>query len=117
MKIDEMRKAMRPEEVLPEMMVVEVDDTDQYVEKKGLETAEEVNELIKAENHAIEKYQDVLKHQLEILSDSDVEQLKKMVSQKKANMIILTEMATKYDETEVSKSAARSLKKLLKNAK
>ena len=117
MKIDEMRKALTPEEVLPEMMVVEVDNPEQYVECKGLETANKLNELITGENHAIEHYQDVMKDQIDILADNDLEALKKMVGQMKANIIILTEMATKYDKTDVSKSAAKSLKKLLKSSK
>ena len=117
MKIEEMRKAMTPEEVLPEMMVVEVDDTKQYVERKGIETAECLSSLITAENHAVEHYQDVIKEQIDILSDKDIDELKKIIGQKKANIIILTEMASKYDDTDISKSAAKSLKKLLKSSK
>ena len=45
--IKEMRGALTPEEVLPNMMVVEVDSPEQYVEEKGLDTAAQINHLIK----------------------------------------------------------------------
>lgn len=52
-----------------------------------------------------------------MLADKDIDKLKKIVSDKKANVSILQEMTTTYDEIEVDKSATQSLKKLLKRSK
>lgn len=115
--IKEMRGALTPEEVLPNMMVVEVDSPEQYVEEKGLDTAAQINHLIKEETESIEDYNEMLRCNLEFLADKDIEKLKKIISDKKANIAILQEMTTTYDEIEVDKSATQSLKKLLKRSK
>ena len=54
--IKEMRGALTPEEVLPNMLVVDVDSPEQYVEEKGLDTAAQINHLIKEETESIEDY-------------------------------------------------------------
>lgn len=115
--IKEMRGAMTPEEVLPNMMVVEVDDPEQYVEEKGLDVAGEINHLIKEETESIEDYNEMLRCNLPLLADKDVDKLKKIISDKKANIAILQEMTTTYDEIDIDRSASSSLKKLLKNSK
>lgn len=115
--IKEMRHALTPEEVLPNMMVVDVDSPEQYVEVQGLSVAQEVNGLISDETHAIGCYEQIIKDNIDLMSDKDIEKLKKIVSDKKANINILQEMATTYDEIEVDKSATPSLKKLLKRSK
>lgn len=115
--IKEMRDALTPEEVLPNMMVVEVDDPEQYVEYKGLDVAAQINHLIEDETSSIGCYNYMLKDNLDLLADKDVEKIKKIISDKKANVAILQEMTTTYDEIEVDKSATQSLKKLLKRSK
>lgn len=115
--IKEMRGALTPEKVLPNMMVVEVDSPEQYVEEKGLDTAAQINHLIKEETEGIEDYNEMLRCNLEFLADKDIDKLKKIISDKKANIAILQEMTTTYDEIEVDKSATQSLKKLLKRSK
>lgn len=115
--IKEMRDALAPEDVLPNMMVVEVDDPEQYVEYKGLDVAEQINHLIKEETESIEDYNCTLKDNLDLLADKDIDKIKKIISDKKANIAILQEMTTTYDEIEMDKSAAQSLKKLLKRSK
>lgn len=115
--IKEMRGALTPEEVLPNMMVVEVDSPEQYVEKEGLTTAQALGHLIEDENKAIGCYQGIIADNLDVMSDKDLDKLKSIVSDKKANVVILQEMMTTYDEIEVDKSAAQSLKKLLKRSK
>lgn len=115
--IKEMRDALTPEEVLPNMMVVEVDDPEQYVEYKGLDVAAQINHLIEDETRGIGCYNYMLKDNLDLLADKDVEKIKKIISDKKANVAILQEMTTTYDEIEVDKSATQSLKKLLKRSK
>lgn len=115
--IKEMRGALAPEEVLPNMMVVEVDSPEQYVEERGLGAAAQINHLIKEETESIEDYNEMLRFNLEFLADKDIDKLKKIISDKKANIAILQEMTTTYDEIEVDKSAAQSLKKLLKRSK
>lgn len=115
--IKDMRKALTPEEVLPDMMVVEVDDPEQYVEEKGLDVAGAIACLIKEETESLEHYTRTLQFNLDLLADKDVDKLKDIISEKKANIAILQEMSTTYDEIEVDKSAASSLKKLLKRSK
>lgn len=115
--IKEMRGALTPEEVLPNMMVVDVDSPEQYVEVQGLDTAAQINHLIKEETESIEDYNEMLRCNLEFLADKDIDKLKKIISDKKANIAILQEMMTTYDEIEVDKSATQSLKKLLKRSK
>ena len=73
--------------------------------------------LIKEETESIEDYNEMLRCNLEFLSDKDIDKLKKIISDKKANIAILQEMTTTYDEIEVDKSATQSLKKLLKRSK
>ena len=97
-----MRRALTPEEVLPNMMVVEVDDPEQYV---------------KEESDGVEEFTSALQSNLELLSDKDIDKLKSIIAQKKANISVLQEMSTTYDEIEVDKSATQSLKKLLKRSK
>lgn len=115
--IKDMRDALTPEEVLPNMMVVEVDSPEQYVEERGLDVAGNLNHLIKEETESIKDYNEALRCNLELLADKDIDKLKKIISDKKANIAILQEMTTTYDEIEVDKSAAPSLKKLLKRSK
>lgn len=115
--IKDMRDALTPEEVLPNMMVVEVDDPEQYVESKGLDVAGAIACLIKAETESVEAYTRTLQWNLELLSDKDIDRLKDIISEKKANIAILQEMSTTYDEIEVDKTASSSLKKLLKRSK
>ena len=115
--IKDMRDALTPEEVLPNMMVVEVDSPEQYVEERGLDVAGSLNHLIKEETESIDDYNEMLRCNLELLADKDVDKLKKIISDKKANIAILQEMTTTYDEIEVDKSATQSLKKLLKRSK
>ena len=115
--IKEMRGALTPEEVLPNMMVVDVDSPEQYVEVQGLSVAQALNHLIEDETRAISCYEGILKDNIDLLADKDIDKLKKIVSDKKANVSILQEMTTTYDEIEVDKSAAQSLKKLLKRSK
>ena len=115
--IKEMRGALTPEEVLPNMMVVGVDSPEQYVEREGLSAAQALNHLIGDETNAISCYESIIADNLDIISDKDLDKLKSIVSDKKANIAILQEMATTYDEIEVDKSAAQSLKKLLKRSK
>lgn len=115
--IKEMRKALTPEEVLPNMMVVEVDDPEQYVEEKGLDVASAIACLIKEETEGLEHYTRMLQFNLDLLADKDVDRIKDIIADKKANMAILQEMSTTYDEIEVDKSATQSLKKLLKRSK
>jgi len=115
--IKEMRGALTPEEVLPDMMVVDVDSPEQYVEVQGLSVAQELNHLIGCESKAISEYEELLSCNLDLLSDKDIDKLKKIVSDKKANIAILQDMATTYDEIDVDKSATQSLKKLLKRSK
>lgn len=105
------------EEVLPNALVVEVDDPEDYVEYKGLDVAQAINGLIHEELSSIGCIEGVLKDNLDILADKDIEKLKDIVAQKKANINILEEITTVYDEIEVDKSAAQSLKKLLKRSK
>lgn len=115
--IKDMRRALTPEEVLPNMMVVEVDDPEQYVEEKGLDVASAIACLIKEESDGVEEFTSALQFNLELLSDKDIDKLKSIISQKKANISVLQEMSTTYDEIEVDKSATQSLKKLLKRSK
>lgn len=115
--IKDMRDALTPEEVLPNMMVVEIDSPEQYVEEKGLDVAGQINHLIKEETESIGDYNSALRCFLDLLSDKDIEKLKQMIADKKANVTILQEMATTYDEIEIDKAAAPSLKKLLKKTK
>lgn len=115
--IKDMRRALTPEEVLPDMMVVEVDDPEQYVEEKGLDVAGEIACLIKGETEGLEQMTRTLKWNLELLADKDADKLKDIIAQKKANIAVLQEMSTTYDEIEVDKSATQSLKKLLKRSK
>lgn len=115
--IKDMRRALTPEEVLPDMMVVEVDDPEQYVEEKGLDVAGAIACLIKGETDGLDQVTRTLQCNLELLSDKDIDKLKDIIAQKKANIVILQEMSTTYDEIEVDKSAAQSLKKLLKRSK
>lgn len=115
--IKDMRRALTPEEVLPDMMVVEVDDPEQYVEEKGLDVASEIACLIKGETEGLEQMTRTLKWNLELLADKDADKLKDIIAQKKANISVLQEMSTTYDEIEVDKSATQSLKKLLKRSK
>lgn len=115
--IKDMRRALTPEEVLPNMMVVEVDDPEQYVEEKGLDVASAIACLIKEETDGVEEFTRTLQFNLELLSDKDIDKLKNIISQKKANITVLQEMSTTYDEIEVDKSATQSLKKLLKRSK
>lgn len=115
--IKDMRRALTPEEVLPNMMVVEVDDPEQYVEEKGLDVARVITYLIKEETNGVEEFTRVLQSNLEFLSDKDIDKLKNIIAQKKANISVLQEMSTTYDEIEVDKSATQSLKKLLKRSK
>lgn len=115
--IKDMRRALTPEEVLPNMMVVEVDDPEQYVEEKGLDVASAIACLIKEETDGVEEFTRALQSNLELLSDKDIEKLKSIIAQKKANISVLQEMSTTYDEIEVDKSATQSLKKLLKRSK
>ena len=51
-----MSRALTPEEVLPNMMVVEVDDPEQYVEEKGLDVASAIACLIKEETDGVEEF-------------------------------------------------------------
>lgn len=115
--IKEMRGALTPEEVLPNMMVVDVDSPEQYVEAQGLSTAQALSHLIEDETKAISCYQGIIADNLDTMADKDLDKLKSIVSDKKANIAILQEMMTTYDEIEVDKSAAQSLKKLLKRSK
>ena len=115
--IKDLRDALTPEEVRPNMMVVEVDSPEQYVEYQGLDVAQMINGLITDETHAIGCYEQIIKENLDLISDKDLDRLKSIVSDKKANISILQEMATTYDEIEVDKSATQSLKKLLKRSK
>lgn len=115
--IKEMRGALTPEEVLPNMMVIDVDSPEQYVEVQGLTVAQALSHLIEDETKAIACYQGIIKDNIDLLSDKDADRLKKIVSDKKANIAILQEMMTTYDEIEVDKSATQSLKKLLKRSK
>lgn len=115
--IKEMRDALAPEDVLPNMMVVEVDDPEQYVEHQGLCVAQSINELLAGEAHAIDHYEMVIKDNLDLMSDKDVSKLKDIVAQKKANITVLQEMTTTYDEIDLGKTATQSLKKLLKRSK
>lgn len=115
--IKDMRDALTPEEVLPNMMVVEVDDPEQYVEYKGLDVASQLNHLIEDETKGIACYSCILKDNLDLLADKDAEKIKKIISDKKANVAILQEMTTTYDDIELDKSATQSLKKLLKRSK
>lgn len=115
--IKDMRRALTPEEVLPDMMVVEVDDPEQYVEEKGLDVASGIACLIKGETEGLEQMTRTLKWNLELLADKDADKLKDIIAQKKANISVLQEMSTTYDEIEVDKSATQSLKKLLKRSK
>lgn len=115
--IKDMRRALTPEEVLPNMMVVEVDDPEQYVEEKGLNVAGEIACLIKEETDGVEEFTRTLQFNFELLSDKDIDKLKNIIAQKKANISVLQEMSTAYDEIEVDKSATQSLKKLLKRSK
>ena len=114
--IKEMRGALTPEDVLPNMMVVDVDSPEQYVEYQGLTAAQALNHLIEDETKAISCYEGIIADNLDILSDKDLDKLKSIVSDKKANIAILQAMTTTYDEIEVDKSAAQSLKKLLKRS-
>ena len=126
MSIRELRSAMdkKPRrsdmeaihEQLPDMLVVPVEDEDQYVEKVGLDTAATITELAAGEAHGVERLQRVLAENLDLLSDKDADTIKGIIAEKKANQIKFTEMANKYDETGVSKSARKSLNKLLKEA-
>lgn len=115
--IKDMRNALTPEEVLPNMMVVEVEDPEQYVEAKGLDVAGEIACLIKAETESIEVFTRILQCNLDLLSDKDIEKLKGIISDKKANIAVLQDMSTTYDEIDIDKSASSSLKKLLKRSK
>lgn len=115
--IKDMRQALTPEEVLPNMMVVEVDDPEQYVEEKGLDVAGAIACLIKEETEGLEHFTRTLQFNLELLSDKDIDKLKGIIAQKKANLSILQQMSTTYDEIDVDKSATQSLKKLLKRSK
>lgn len=115
--IKDMRRALTPEEVLPNMMVVEVDDPEQYVEERGLDVASAIACLIKEETEGLEQVTRTLQWNLELLSDKDINKLKDIIAQKKANISVLQEMSTTYDEIEVDKSATQSLKKLLKRSK
>lgn len=105
------------EEVLPGALVVEVDDPEGYVEYKGLDVAQSINGLIHEELSSIGCIEGVLKDNLDVLADKDIKKLKDIVAQKKANINILEEITTVYDEIEVDKSATQSLKKLLKRSK
>lgn len=115
--IKEMRGALTPEEVLPNMLVVDVDSPEQYVEYQGLSVAQALSHLIGDETHEIACYEQTLKDNLDLLDDKDIEKLKKIISDKKANISILQDMTATYDEIDVDKSATQSLKKLLKRSK
>lgn len=115
--IKEMRDVLTPEEVLPNMMVVDVDSPEQYVEKEGLSVSQALHHLIGDETNAIACYENILKENLELIADKDIEQLKKIIAEKKANINILQSMSETYDEINVDKSASKSLKKLLKRSK
>lgn len=115
--IKEMRKALTPEEVLPNMMVVEVDDPEQYVEEKGLDVASAIACLARSELESIDQYTRTLQWNLEFLTEEDIKKLKDIIAGKKANVAVLQEMSTTYDEIDVDKSATSSLKKLLKGSK
>lgn len=115
--IKDMRQALTPEEVLPNMMVVEVDDPEQYVEEKGLDVASAIACLIKGETDGVEEFTRTLQFNLDLLADKDIDKIKDIIAQKKANIAILQQMSTIYDEIEVDKSATQSLKKLLKRSK
>lgn len=117
MSIKDMRDVLTPEVVLPDTLVVEMDNPEQYVEYKGLDVAQAINGLIHDETSAVGCYEQVIKDNLDVIADEDIDRLKDIVSQKKANISILQEMASTYDEIDIDKSAAKSLKKLLKGSK
>lgn len=102
------------EDALPNMMVVECDDPEQYVESKGLDVAACLTSMIQEETESIKNMTTQLRWNLSFLSDKDIEKIKDIISQKKAIINILQSMVQTYDEIKVDKSAASSLKKLLK---
>lgn len=103
--------------LLPEMLVIPAESEEDYVEKMGLSVAESLNFALQRESEAISGLNCMLEQNIDLMADSDVDKIKKIISQKKANVAILQEMTTTYDEIEVDKSAAPALKKLLKRSK
>lgn len=116
MSIKDMREVLT-EEVLPDTLIIEADSPEDYVEYKGLDVAQAINGLIHDETNAVGCYEEVIKKNLDVLADKDIDRLKDIVAQKKANIAILQELATTYDEIELDRTAAQSLKKLLKRSK
>lgn len=110
--IKEMRDVLVPD--LPNMLVVGVDSPEQYVEYEGLGVAQDINCLINDEQGSVSHFENVIRENLDLISDKDIDKLKKIVSAKKANIAILQDMVTTYDEIDIDKSAKSSLKKLLK---
>ena len=102
-----------PEDVLPNMLVVECEDPEQYVEQKGLDVASEITSISTDISLLTNRISRSLKDNLSIIADKDIDRIKEIASQLKAMSITLTEMATTYDEIPVYKTASKSLKKLL----
>lgn len=113
--IKEVRDAIAPE--LPNMMVVAVDSPEQYVDYQGLTVAQSINGLIHDITSLIGCTEQVIKENIDLMADKDIDTLKKIVSGAKADMLSLQEMSSTYDDIDVDKSAAKSLKKLLKGSK
>lgn len=110
---NDIKEMLGPEDVLPNMLVVECEDPEQYVEQKGLDVASEITNISTEISRLTNHINHALKENLSIIADKDIDRIKEMSSQLKAMTVTLTEMATTYDEIPVYKTATKSLKKLL----
>lgn len=101
--------------VMPEEIVVGVESSpEEFVEKEGLNVARSLLSYSADLTHGASHLDSIISENVELLGDDDIKALKEIVGELKAQSIKVQQIATTYDEAEVSSSARKALKKLLK---
>ena len=102
-------------DVMPDEIVVGIEGSpEDMIEREGMEVSKHILHASANLTHDAAEINNLIEENVELLGEEDIKTLKEVSGELKALSIKVQALATTYDEAEISNSARKALKKLLK---
>lgn len=102
-------------DAMPDEIVVGVEcSPEDMVEKEGMSVAKSILRHSAGLTHSAAEINGLIEENAELLAEEDIKALKEVTGELKALSLKVQSLAATYDEAEMSTSARKALKKLLK---